>query len=338
MKIWRAFGALAAVAVVVAPWRVWAAEAMALRFGFPPPATSYVNTEGMTPWIKRVEAASEGTLVIKLYTGRTLGTVRNIYARTLANVAQIGYCTLGALASLFPQTHVADLPFLSDDTKVSSVALWELYARGLLAPEFEKVKLLALFNYPSSIINTNKPIRRIADLRGMKLAVSSRVGSDTVVALGAAPVTLIPAEYYLSMDRGVVGGAFIGWTAIRTYKLQEVTKDHLDLAGGEAPAAVFMNKKAYASLPAPAKRAIDEYSGKSFSEILGANNQAAAAAERKLVSAEPDQRVSKLSAAQLAVWKKRIKPVIDSWIKQTPDGAKILAAYRQELRKIRNSK
>jgi TRAP-type transport system periplasmic protein len=322
-----------AVALVAAPL-AHADEPASLKFGYPGSVTSYVNTKGMTPWIKAVETASGGTLKITLYAGPTLGTIRDIYERTLAGVAQISFATFGPIASQFPRTQVADLPFLSADTETSSVALWRLYEKGYFGHEYDKVKVLALFNFGSSILNSNKPVATLDDLKGMKLSVASRTLAEITVALGASPVTLTTTELYQAMSRGTVDGLLIGWTAIKTFKLQEVAKDHLELALGEAPAYVFMNKAAYAALPAKARRAIDENSGEKFSRKLGANNEAAGREESKLIAATAGQSVAQLSPAQKSMWRARIQPVIDAWVKRTPDGAKVLAAYRNEIRSL----
>lgn len=313
------------------------AQAIHMKFGYPGSALSYVNTKGMTPWIHEVEKASDGTLRIKLFAGGTLATERNIYERTLNDVAQFSFGIFGPYAAQFPRTQVADLPFLSSDSRVSSIALWDLYAKGLLNPEFNKVKVLALFNFPSAVLNTNKPITTLADLKGMKLAVSTRPAANIAVALGAAPVTVSVPELYLGMNRGVADGVIISWTAVKTFKLAEVTKDHVNAPLGETPAFVFMNKAAYAALPAKAKAAVDKYSGEAFSERLGANNEAVNVAESKKVATEPGQSVTTLSAGQYKVWEARIRPVIKAWVKRVPDGAKILAAYRAEIKKIKGA-
>lgn len=323
---------------VAGPALAHAQQPVTLKFGFPAPVSSYVNTEGMTPWLHEVEKASGGTLNIKLFAGPTLGTFRNIYDRTLAGVSQISFGIFGPYAGQFPRTQVADLPFLSDDSKVSSAALWRLYAKGMLGNEFSKVKVLALFNFPNSTLHTNTPIKSIADVKGLKLAVSARVLGNVAAVLGASPVTLTPSEMYQGLSRGVVNGAIIAWTAVRTFKLDEVTKDHLNVPLGEAPAFVFMNKAAYASLPAKAKAAIDKYSGESFSARLGANNEAADRAESKSVAARSGESVAALSTAQRATWNARIEPVIDAWVKRTPNGAKILAAYRNEIKNLSAAK
>jgi TRAP-type C4-dicarboxylate transport system substrate-binding protein len=333
MKKAIALFTLAMGLAVVAPSLARAASPVTLKFAFPAPFNSYVNTEGMGPWIDRVEKASGGTLKIKLFAGTTLANGRDVYDRTLNNVAQISFGIFGPFAAQFPRTQVADLPFLTDNTAISSVALWRLYASGLLAPEYKNVKVLALFNFPSAVLNTNKPVKTLDDIQGMKLVVSSRPSADMAAALGASPVTLTPPETYQGLSRGVAEGSIISWTAVKTFRLDEVTKDHLEAPLGEAPAFVFINKNAYASLPSKAKAAIDKYSGESFAKILGTNNQAASDGESKKVAGEPGHSVTKLSPAQYDVWKTRIEPVIDAWAKHAPDGAKVLAAYRAEIKK-----
>ncbi|MGH7034175.1 MAG: TRAP transporter substrate-binding protein [Stellaceae bacterium] len=333
MKIGVGFCALMA-GLAGMPVLAHAADTVTLKFGFPAPATSYVNTEGMTPWINDVEKAAGGTLKIRLFAGPALGTFRDIYDRTINRVVEISFGVFGPLASEFPRTQVADLPFLSDNTERSSVALWRLYANRTLAPEFGRVKALALFNFPSSLLNTKKPIKSFDDLKGQKYAVSGRMAGRVAEALGSAPVTLTPTEIYEALNRGVVDGAFIAWTAVKTFKLDEVTKYHVEVPLGEAPAFVFMNKAAYAQLPKKAQEAIEKYSGEGFSRRLGAANQNADRAESEAVAAKSGQTVTKLTGEQYASWQKRIEPVINAWVKETPDGAKVLAAYREELKKL----
>lgn len=324
---------LAISSLLVATPALVHAETVTLKFGFPAPVSSYVNTDGMTPWINDVEKASDGTLEIKLFAGPTLGTFRDIYDRTLANVAQISFGVFGAISSQFPRTQVSDLPFISDDTRASSVALWRLYAKGLLNPEYDEVKVLALFTFPGSILNSNKSIKTLDDVTGMKLAVSSRTLGDIAVAMGGSPVTLTPTEIYQGMSRGVVDGILIGWTAVKTFKLEEVTKQHLNLPLGAAPAFVFMNKSAYTALPAKAKEAIDKYAGEAFADRLGLVNENANRAEAKYVASLSGQSVTTLSPEQSALWEKRIHSVVEQFEKNAPNGPQLLAAYREEIKK-----
>jgi len=331
------FAALIIAALTAAPVAARGAEPLTLKFGFPSPADSYINTEGITPWIDAVESAAGGAIKIELFAGATLGTFGNIYERTLDNVAQISFGAFGTIVGPFPRTQVSNLPFLSDNTEQSSVALWRLYAEGLLDPEYGKVKVLGLFTFPGLEMNTNKPIQAIGDVQGLRLAVPSRTVGDIAVKLGAAPVFLTPSDFYLSLKRGLADGVVVGWPAIQTFKLAEVTKYHLALPLGEAPSFIFMNKDAFAALPAAAQAAIDKFSGEAFSRRMGAVNETAAEGAAKHVAAAPGQSVTALSAEQTRLWQARVQPITDAWAAQTPDGAKVLAAYQAALATIRGA-
>lgn len=333
MKAGWARAILAALTVAAVPLAASGAEPVTLKFGFPVPAGSYDNTHGISPWIEEVEKASSGTLKIQLFTGPVLGTFRNIYDRTLTGVSQISFSTFGDLTGEFPRTQVASLPFITRNTADLSVALWTLYAAGLL-PEFGKVKLLALFSFPNAVLHTNKPIATIADLKGMRIAVSSRIASAVMTAFGAAPVSLTPNELYEGIAHGLAAGGVTSLGAAKVFKLNEVTTYHLEAPLGAAPGFVFMNKDAYASLPQPAKDAIDKFSGASFSKTMGEANVLEQRDARNELKATPGQHVSEPSAAEYARWQARVQPIVDDWARRTPDGSKVLAALRAELEKL----
>ena len=74
------------------------------------------NTKIFTPWAADVTKAANGAVEVKIFTGAVLANNQNIYDRTTAGVADIGFGVFGPLSSLFPQTNVATLPFESEST------------------------------------------------------------------------------------------------------------------------------------------------------------------------------------------------------------------------------
>ena len=56
---------------------------------------------------------------------------------------------------------------------------------------------------------------------------------------------------------------------------------------------------------------------------------------REIVKKRPDQVVASLSDAELARWAEKVRPTVEDWTKSTPDGANVLAAFRQEIKNIR---
>jgi TRAP-type C4-dicarboxylate transport system substrate-binding protein len=97
-----------------------------------------------------------------------------------------------------------------------------------------------------------------------------------------------------------------------------------------------MNKESFARLPDGAKRAIDGRAGEALSRRLGRANDAATDAGRNKVKAL-GQIVTGIPEGELPLWKERIQAITDDWTARTPDGARVLAAFRDEIRTIRQS-
>jgi TRAP-type transport system periplasmic protein len=309
------------------------AEPTMLKFSFPGPPTSTNLTGGLAPWAKDVENASDGTLKIQIFTGGTISNIRNTYDRLLNNVIDIGYSTPASYGGVFKGTSVTDMPFLVHDIVPGAVALWNLYADGTLAEEYAKVHPLALYLYPGSGLQTKKPVHRMADLHGLKIGTQGITNARLMEHLGGTPITLTTTENYQSLQRGLVDGVQMGWTGFVQFKLQEVTSYHLDVAFGTAAGFTLMSSASYARLPAKAKAAIDKYSGEAFSRRMGVALSKTAAFQKNYVAKLPGHYMVELAPDEEARWIAAADPVIQEWIKSTPNGAKVLAAFKAELKK-----
>lgn len=312
-----------------------AASPTTLKFGFPAPMQSKVYVWGAGPWADAVTKDANGTLDIKFFYGNTLGTVQNMYDRTIQGVANLSFGILGPLAGQFKKVFVTTLPFETRNDVEASKALWQLYSKGVISDEFDKVKPLALFTFPHAGFHTNKPIKDESDLKGLKLATSSRLMGQFITLLGASPVTMGPPEYYQAVSRGLTDGIAVGWSAVTTFKLDEVTKYHLNVPSGVAGAYMFMNKRSYDKLPAAARRAIDKHSGEPYFTKMGEVTDRMDRVGLELVEKKAGHSVKDIDPAVQARWKEMAQPIVRDWVKRTPDGAKVLAAYREALQSIR---
>ncbi len=327
-------GLLTAIAIAAAPLAGRAAEPITLKFGNPGSPTGDVSTQIIEPWVTKVNKEAGGTLRVQLFSGPALGHFPQIYDRVLNGVADIAFALLGPLSRQFPQTSVASLPFETPDASIGTVALWHVYERGLLADEWKLVKPLTLMVFPNVVIHTNKPVQSLADIGGLKLSVQSRLMSDTMQRLGVAPITLAVTDLYESLNRGVVDGSVIGWPATRSYRLPEVTNYHLEVPLGGEVTFIMMSNKSYEKLPEKDRAIIDRASGGPWATAIGKILDHADEAESTLVGKTKGQTVAQLSAAEQAKWKERVDAVVEDWTKRTPNGAAVLAAYREEVAKL----
>jgi TRAP-type C4-dicarboxylate transport system substrate-binding protein len=142
---------------------------------------------------------------------------------------------------------------------------------------------------------------------------------------------MVTSDYYTAIQRGMVDGAMVQWTAFQPFKLQDVTFYHVEAALGGAAGMVFMNKKKYDALPAAARKIIDDNSGEAESRVYGKFWDDVNKEGRDMVKTLGDKhQIVTVPPDIAAKWKQTVTPVIDEWVKATPDGDKVLAEFRKE--------
>jgi TRAP-type C4-dicarboxylate transport system substrate-binding protein len=309
-----------------------AAEPIILKLNSPAPPRSYLHSGVFEPWAQALEQASDGTLKIQMFYGGTLGNFAVTYDRVIDGVADIGFILTAFAGGKFKQQDVAALPFETKDANEAAAALWKIYEKGLTSAEFEQVKLLGIWTFPNSALHTKEPLRTIDEVKGKKLVTTSAIAAKVATHLGATPVTFRPDEAYQAISRGITDGCIMPFTGMETFKIHEVAKYHLDAALGGDAAILFMNKQRYDGLPAKAKEALDKNSYLSLSQRLGAKTTAEWSRARDGVK----DTVSVLSADQEKIWKGALEPMAKEFVSSTPEGAKVLEAFRAEVAAMRS--
>lgn len=191
----------------------------------------------------------------------------------MAGVADITEGAVYFTPGQFPLSEMAMLPELGAPSAVaSSKMFWQAYNN---VPEVKKEwtasKLLFVHSAPANqILTTKKPIRKVEDLKGMKIRVSGAVAVKMGKALGFSPVDLPMADLFDALQKGVIDGLFLNDEPLVSRRLNEVLKyTTSNLDGGHDAFFVVMNAKKYASLPDDVKKVIDSVSGDFGVELFG---------------------------------------------------------------------
>jgi TRAP-type C4-dicarboxylate transport system substrate-binding protein len=313
------------------------ADTVQIKFAYPS-APNNALFQAMQGWTDDVNKTADGAIEVKLFPGGVIADNSNMYDRVTGGVADIGFAVFGPVSSVFPKTNVGTLPFEARNHREDALALWHLYAKGVIKDEFSKFHPLAFIVFPGLVIHSKKPIHTLADMKGMKISVEGRVLSEMMPRLGAAPISLQPGELYQSLQRGLVDAVPQGWPSVPTFHLNEVTTFHLEAPLGFNTGYVAINNDTYAKLPPAGKAAIDKFSYEPFVERLIAADDTMQAVGRDATKAMPGQTIAQLDPAEEARWKEAVAPVTEEWVKATPDGAHVLAAFRDEVNAVRAGK
>ncbi|HLI20455.1 MAG TPA: TRAP transporter substrate-binding protein, partial [Stellaceae bacterium] len=296
----------------------------------PPPTP--LNTQELHPWADRVNAAGKGVVQIVVRDGTEIANQQNIYDRVLSDVVQIGRGTQSFIGGKFPLSEVVALPFVIDNGETASVAFWRLYRSGLLDSEYNDTMPLFFGILPPQALHLTKAPNAIDDLGGLRVAVATKNGAEIVSRLGGAPQSIQLIDLYPALQRGAADGVMINWPAFPPFKLNEVTRYHIEAPFGGSATMIFMAKKKWDALPRAAQKVLAENSGEAESRRFGAFWDTASDQGRAMVAAMGTQQtIVDLTPAQSAALKSKIAPMAAEWTKATPGGAKVLQALRADL-------
>jgi TRAP-type C4-dicarboxylate transport system substrate-binding protein len=320
--------AVAAILAVVAPFG--AAAQVELRFASTVPAPAVQNKLIFDPWIEQVNRDAKGSIRIT-NTFNAMANVGTVYDNVVAGVVDIGWVLHGFTPGKFPRSSVVQLPFETSTSEESTYALWRLFERGIIADEYKDVQMLALHGFPQAVLHSKTPIRRIEDVKGLKIRISSKVLADVATSLNATPVSLSSVQAYQHLSRGVVDADLVQWTAVCFAKINEATSHHFEGVFGGQGAMIVMNKAAWDKLPQAGKEALRKHSGVELAAQLGRLQDRIHTECREQTSKMPGHHITAPSGADAQAWRQAIQPAVKAWLDTTPGGQDILNAYREEV-------
>jgi TRAP-type C4-dicarboxylate transport system substrate-binding protein len=309
------------------------------------PAGSYASTQFIQPWCEKIARDSNNRMKCQIYPSMQLGgTPPQLVDQVKDGVADIVWTLSGYTAGRFPLTEVFELPFMMQNPEATSKALWEYIQQHAIA-EYKGMHPIAFHVHGDGVFHMrDKPIRTMADLKGLKVRAPTRQTARLLSALGATPVAMPVPQVSEALGKGVIDGAIVPYEVVPAVKIQELVKYHSETDPAE-PALYtstfmfVMNQARYEKLPPDLKKVIDANSGQAFSGHIGKVFLAADGEGKKLTARNTTNVIPK---EELAGWKKAAGPVIDTWVADVnargANGQQLLGTARALIAKHANGK
>jgi TRAP-type C4-dicarboxylate transport system substrate-binding protein len=299
---------------------------------FPP---THAQSALAEQWCREVERRTGGEVSFTYFPGQTLTQADQSFDAVQSGICDVAMSCLAYTRGRFPVMQVVDLP-LGYTSGLQATRVANRVFRRLRPAELSGVEVMYLHAHgPGLLHTTGRPVRSLADLKGMKLRAHGAI-AEMVRALGAAPVTMPMPEAYQALDRGMVDGAFYPVEANQGWKLGQVSR----FCTRSFPAAyttsffVVMNRQAWAALSPPAQEAIREVNAE-WADRHGRAWDRVDARGREYLLAQEGRQVVELAPGQAAKWRAAVEPVIQSYAakldSQGLDGSGALAAARRAL-------
>lgn len=203
-----------------------------------------------------------------------------------------------------------DIPYIFPDKQalqrvtegpVGRELLQKLEAKGIVG--------LAYWDNGFKVMSANRPLRRPADFRGLKMRIqSSQVLDSQMRMLGASPQVLAFSEVVHALQAGVVDGTENPPSNFHTQKMHEL-QPHLTVSNhGYLGYAVIVNRKFWNGLPSDVRAALEaamKEATRYANDIAQRENEAALAAVRSSGKTE----VHVLTEQEQAEWRAALQPV-----------------------------
>ena len=175
-----------------------------------------------------MSAASGGKLTFKQYYGGALTAAGTLWDALLTGSADLGVDQPSYNKGRFPLNEILELPWGYQNAVAASTIVWNAYKK-FQPKELEGLTMLYTRSYGHPVIMTNVPIRKLSDLKGLRIRGTGNM-SEVISALGAAPVSMPIFEVYDAMRKGTIDGCLTGPDNFQNMKLSEVAKYYIDVS------------------------------------------------------------------------------------------------------------
>jgi len=198
-----------------------------------------------------IAESSGGRHQIRVFHSRQLGEEKETIEQTRAGAIDLNRTSVSLIGTVVPAMNVLAMPFLFRSTEhlqkvldgpIGNEILGSLEAYGFVGLAFDDSGV-------RSIYNSIKPIRSIADMKGLRLRVQqSELMSDTIKALGAEPVELPYGQVLAGLVTKLVDGAENNWPSFFTTGHYKYAGYYTLTEHTMSPEVTFMSRKAWESL------------------------------------------------------------------------------------------
>ncbi len=289
----------------------------------------HAQTKALEGWAKEIESRSKGKVKMTMHVGGTLGKGPQIYDNVRNGIADIGNSCFAYYKGRFPVMQALDLPLGYSSGMVASLTA-NAFAQQMNPKALSDVKLLYVNAHGPGLLHTQKPVRTLEQLRGLKIRATGFSG-DAVRAMGGAPVAMGQGGAYEALRTGVVEGTLAPIEVLKGWKQAEVVKYTTDCKGIGYTTTFFvvMNKKKWKKLPKDVKAVFNQVS----SEWVGVHGAAWDAADEagRAYTLQKGNKIIQLSPAEASRWKDAANNAVRKYEKGVRYGRRNVKAVKKWL-------
>ncbi|MGD9944856.1 MAG: TRAP transporter substrate-binding protein [Burkholderiaceae bacterium] len=302
---------------------------------------SHTLSRSQVRWCEDIALATDGRVKCNLLP-KAVSAPPGTFDAVRDGLADVSFSVHGYTPGRYVLTQLAELPFAGDSAEVTSLAYQRIYDRHLKRlNEHLGLKVLAVFTHgPGQIFNAKRPVRSLADLRGLKFRIGGGIVNEIGKALGVTATLQPSTEAYELLESGAIDGVFFPAESIEAFKLEKIVKYRTDFPGGlyNTSFAFVMNQATWNRIGKADQQAIDRLSGEYAARLFGRGWDQVDRRGTAFMQANHVQMLRADSSFIEAV-RARTAPVEQRWIaearaKGLGNAEQVLREYRAEIERL----
>jgi tripartite ATP-independent transporter DctP family solute receptor len=270
----------------------------------------YPTTLGDKKFAELVKQRTDGRIQIDVFPAAQLGDEKSVIEQVQLGAIEFTRISSGPLAEFNKAFGVFSLPYIFDNDD----HMWKFLngpgAKLLDDLDSSKMKGLAYYTSGSRNFYAKKPLKTLADLKGMKIRVQqNKINIDLISALGASATPMAYGEVYSGLQTGIIDAAENNIPSYASAKHFETAKNFIEDGHQRVPEVLMMSLQAFNKVSDDDKKIIkqaaldsvatereqwDIYEKKSREQVLAAGST-----------------ITKVD--NIKVWQDAVKPVIDKY-------------------------
>jgi len=213
----------------------------------------YPTVQALMFMARLVEEGTAGRHRIRVFHSRQLGEEKDTIEQTRVGAIDLNRTNVAPIGSLIPAANVLALPFLFRSFDHLHKVLDHAIGDEILASS-QRHGFVSLTFYDSgsrSIYNSVRPIRTLADMKGLRIRVQqSEVMVEMIKALGAEPVELPYGQVSTGLSTRLIDGAENNWPSYVTTNHYKLAPYYTLTEHTMAPELLVVSPRAWESLSA----------------------------------------------------------------------------------------
>lgn len=235
-------------------------------------AEDYATVQALKFMARQVEERTGGRHHIRVFHSRQLGEEKDTIEQTRVGAIDLNRTNVAPIGSLIPAANVLSLPFLFRSFDHLHKVLDHTIGEEILAG-FQQHGFVGLAFYDSgsrSIYNSIRPVRTLADMKGLRIRVQqSELMSDMIRALGAEPIELPYGQVLTGLSTRLIDGAENNWPSYVTTNHYKLAPYYTLTEHTMGPEVLVMSLRAWESLSAEDKEIFRDAARKSSAFMRG---------------------------------------------------------------------